>query len=88
MEFNTGKCKVLHLWKNNPHALVYQYTELKSSLAENYLEALVNTKLANLMALAAKKAKISLAPLGVFPAGQGKDPQSIVFSLGLPGTRH
>ncbi|KAK4828884.1 hypothetical protein QYF61_001442 [Mycteria americana] len=59
MQFNKGKCKALHLGKNNPmHWYMLRDTQLEKSIAERDLGVLVDTKL-NMnqqCALAAKKA--------------------------------
>ncbi|PKU37160.1 rna-directed dna polymerase from mobile element jockey-like [Limosa lapponica baueri] len=45
MKFNKGKCKVLHLERNNPrHRNMLRATELESSLAEKDLGVLEDTK--------------------------------------------
>ncbi|GAB0206125.1 mitochondrial enolase superfamily member 1 [Grus japonensis] len=46
MRFNKGKCKVLHLRRNDPrHQYMLRATQLESSLAEKALGVLVDTKL-------------------------------------------
>ena len=45
MTFNKGKCKVLHLGRNNPmHQYMLGTAQLESSLAEKDLEVLVDTR--------------------------------------------
>jgi len=59
MKFKKQKCKVLHLWRNNPmHQYMLEATQLESSLAENDVVVPVDTKLnmSQQCVLAAKKA--------------------------------
>ena len=46
MKFNKGKCKALHLGRNNPrHLYMLGATHVEKSFAEKALEVLVDTKL-------------------------------------------
>ncbi|GAB0202651.1 mitochondrial enolase superfamily member 1 [Grus japonensis] len=59
MQFNKGKCKVLHLGRNNPrHQYMLEADRLESSLEERDLRVLVDTKLNMIQqcAFAAKRA--------------------------------
>jgi len=57
MKFNKGKCKVLHPRRNNPmHQYVLRAKHLESSMAENDLQPLVDTKLSQHCAPVAKAA--------------------------------
>ena len=59
MQFNNGKCKVLHLWRNDPmHQDRLGADLLESSSAEKHLGVLVDNKLtmSEQGALVAKKA--------------------------------
>ncbi|GAB0182330.1 mitochondrial enolase superfamily member 1 [Grus japonensis] len=63
VEFNKGKCKVLHLGRNTPrHQYRLGATQLESSMAEKYLKVLVDTrlKMSQQRALAAKTANGTL----------------------------
>ncbi|GAB0187291.1 mitochondrial enolase superfamily member 1 [Grus japonensis] len=58
IKFNKGKCKVLHLGRNNPkHNYMLGATQLESSFAEKDLEVLMDTRMniSKQHALAAKK---------------------------------
>lgn len=59
MRFNKGKCKALHLWRNNlRHQYMLGVIQLENSLAANDLGVLVDSRLNvnQQYALAAKKA--------------------------------
>ncbi|KAK4825525.1 hypothetical protein QYF61_000038 [Mycteria americana] len=64
MTFKKGKCKVLHLGRNNPmHQYMLGATQLEGSLAENNLGVLVDTKL-NMSQQCALAAKVASGILG------------------------
>ncbi|GAB0182536.1 mitochondrial enolase superfamily member 1 [Grus japonensis] len=76
MKFNKGKCKVLHLGKNNPmHKNMLRATQQESSLAEKDLGFLVDTKLnmGQCCALAAKAADSILGCIRKSIASRSKE---------------
>jgi len=72
MNFNKENCEVMHLRGNNPrHQYILVTNWKKSSLAEEDLGVLVDTKL-NLTRQSAFATKTSWSAIGtVFPVGQG-----------------
>ena len=100
MKFNKGKCKVLHLGRNNPmHQCMLGATQLESSCKEKDLGVLVDTRLnmSQQCALAAKKMNgiFSFIRQSIASRDQGRSPlrspdevtPTEVSSSGLPSTR-
>jgi len=102
VKFNKGKCKVLHLGRNNPtHQYRLGATQLESSLAEKNLGIVVDTRLKRTQqcGLAAKKANGILSSIRQsidsrfrkvippFHSAQGGHTWSSVSSSGLLSTR-
>lgn len=78
MQFNKGKCKILHWGRNDPrHQYVQRPAQLESSLTEKALGVLVDTQLtmSQHYAPAARKAGVILPGLHEeepLPAGKGR----------------
>lgn len=71
VNFNKGKCQVLHLWKNNSmHQYVQEGKCLERSFAKKNLGVLVDNKLtmSQQHALIAKDTTYILGCVGVLPA--------------------
>ncbi|GAB0182191.1 mitochondrial enolase superfamily member 1 [Grus japonensis] len=83
-KFNKGKCKVLHLGRNNPrHKYMLGATQLEGNLAKNSLWVLVETKLnmSQQCALVTKKVNATLDFIRQSIARRSKE---VILSLSSP----
>ncbi|GAB0209022.1 mitochondrial enolase superfamily member 1 [Grus japonensis] len=81
MQFNKGKCQVLHLGRNNPrHQYMLGATQLESSFAEKDLEFVVETKL-NMSQQCALTAKAANGILGCIRQSIASRLREVIFPL-------